>query len=48
MLLEYTVRNYTVFKNTARLSFVASNYDKETYERENVQKIPEKKMRVVK
>ena len=48
MLLEYTVRNYTVFKNTARLSFVASNYDKETYERENVLVIPEKKLRVVK
>ena len=48
MLLEYTVKNYTVFKNTARLSFVASNYDKETYETENVLDIPEMKLRVLK
>ncbi|MFA6785065.1 MAG: ATP-binding protein [Sphaerochaeta sp.] len=48
MILEYSVKNYKVFKETAHLSFIASNYDKETLEKENVQYVDEKNLRVLK
>lgn len=48
MILEYSVKNYTVFKETARLSFVASNYDKSTLEQENIQHVEEKNLRILK
>jgi hypothetical protein len=47
MILEYSVKNYTVFKETARLSFVASNYDKTTLELENVEHVPQKRLRIL-
>ena len=48
MILEYSVTNYKVFKETAHMSFIASNYDKETREQENVQHIDDKNLRVLK
>jgi AAA15 family ATPase/GTPase len=36
MLIQFSVRNYKVFKDEVKFSFVASNYDKETREEENV------------
>ena len=47
MILQFEVKNYKVFKETATLSFLASNYDKKTCEQENVQNIAEKKLRVL-
>ena len=47
MILEYSVKNYTVFKETAHLSFVASNYDKTTLELENVEHVPQKRLRIL-
>jgi AAA15 family ATPase/GTPase len=48
MILEFSVKNYKVFKETASMSFIASNYDKATREMENVQLVPNKKLRVLK
>ncbi len=48
MILKYSVTNYKVFKKTAHLSFVASNYDKETQETTHVQHITAKNLRVLK
>ena len=36
MILQLSVKNYKVFKDTSTLSLVASNYDKDTREDENV------------
>lgn len=36
MLLQFSVKNFKTFKDKATLSFVASNYDKDTREVENV------------
>lgn len=36
MLLQFTVRNFRIFKERATLSLIASNYDKETRENENI------------
>jgi AAA15 family ATPase/GTPase len=36
MLIEFSFRNYKTFKEKAVFSFVASNYDKETREAENI------------
>ena len=36
MLIKYSVENYKTFKEKATLSFIASNYDKETREESNV------------
>jgi AAA15 family ATPase/GTPase len=47
MILEYSVKNYTVFKETVHLSFVASNYDKTTLELENVEHVPQKRLRIL-
>lgn len=47
MIIEYSVGNYTVFKETARLSFIASNYDKTTLEYENIQQLSEQNLRVL-
>lgn len=48
MILEYSVKNYKTFKDLARLSFVASNYDKVTREESNVLNFPGKNLRVLK
>lgn len=47
MILQYSVKNFKVFKETATISFIASNYDKTTREIENVQFIAEKDLRVL-
>ena len=47
MILQYSVRNYKVFKETATISFIASNYDKTTRENENIQFIADKNLRVL-
>ena len=36
MLIQFSVRNFRTFKDKATLSLVASNYDKETREDDNV------------
>ena len=36
MLLQFTVKNYKVFKDSITFSMLASNYDKATYENDNV------------
>lgn len=36
MLLQFSIKNFTVFRDKATLSLVASNYDKDTREAENV------------
>ncbi len=36
MLLQFSVKNFRIFKDKATLSLIASNYDKETREVENV------------
>ena len=36
MLIQFSINNFRTFKDKATLSFVASNYDKDTRERENV------------
>ncbi len=36
MLLQFTVKNFKTFKDKATLSFLASNYDKETFEDSNI------------
>lgn len=36
MLIQFSVNNFRTFKDRATLSFVASNYDKDTREQENI------------
>lgn len=36
MLLQFSVKNYRTFKDKATLSLIASNYDKDTREHENI------------
>jgi hypothetical protein len=36
MLLQFTVKNFKTFKDEATISFLASNYDKETLEESNI------------
>ncbi len=36
MLLQFSIKNFRTFKNKATLSLIASNYDKDTREHENV------------
>lgn len=47
MILGFIVKNYKVFKNETTISFLASNYDKNTLEQENVIQVPEKNLRVL-
>jgi hypothetical protein len=47
MILQYSVKNYKVFKEKATISFIASNYDKTTHENENIQFIADKNLRVL-
>ncbi|HAF85789.1 MAG TPA: ATP-binding protein [Sphaerochaeta sp.] len=47
MILQYSVKNYKVFKEKATISFIASNYDKTTRENENIQFIADKNLRVL-
>ncbi len=48
MLIQFSVANFKTFKDKATLSLLASNYDKETRESENVMQIPEFSLRILK
>lgn len=48
MLIQFSVRNFKTFKDKATLNLVASNYDKDTRETENIINVPEFNLRVVK
>lgn len=48
MLIKFTVRNFKTFKDQATLNFVASNYDKESREEENVVNIEKYNLRLLK
>ena len=48
MLIQFTVKNYKTFRETATLSLVASNYDKITNEVDNVAYLDKFKMRLLK
>ena len=47
MLLEFSVKNYKVFKERATMSFIASNYDKSTLETSNVVSVDTHDLRVL-
>lgn len=36
MLLQFSIKNFRTFKDKATLSLIASNYDKETREQDNI------------
>lgn len=48
MLIQFSVRNYRTFKEKATLSLIASNYDKETRERENISETNSYNLRILK
>ncbi|PIB23744.1 abortive infection protein [Maribacter sp. 4U21] len=48
MLIQFKVKNYKTFRETATLSMVASNYDKKIREKENVTQIDKFDLRVLK
>ncbi len=48
MLLQFSVKNFRTFKDTATLSLVASNYDKETREFDNVRYDENRNLRLLK
>lgn len=48
MLIQFYVRNFKTFKDRATLSLIASNYDKQVREAENIRYVPEFNLRLVK
>lgn len=48
MLIQFSVRNFRTFKEKATLSFIASNYDKDTREFENVVENKKFNLRILK
>ena len=48
MLIQFSIRNYKIFKEKAVFSLVASNYDKDTRETENVRPFPDLNLRILK
>ncbi len=48
MLIQFSVRNFRTFKDKATLNLIASNYDKETRELENIIGEPNFNLRVLK
>ncbi len=48
MLVQFSVRNYKIFKEEAKLTMFASNYDKTTLEEDNVFEIPKFGLRLLK
>ncbi|PWV50427.1 ATP/GTP-binding protein [Chitinophaga sp. S165] len=48
MLIQFSVANFKTFKDKATLNLLASNYDKETREEENIIQIPGFSLRVLK
>lgn len=48
MIIKFTVRNFKTFKEEATLNFIASNYDKNVLEKENVVSIDKYNLRLLK
>jgi len=48
MLIQFSVRNFRTFKEKATLSLIASNYDKETREKENISDANTYNLRILK
>lgn len=48
MLLQFSIKNFRTFKEKATLSLVASNYDKDTREAENIHQDPKFNLRLLK
>jgi uncharacterized protein len=48
MLIQFSIRNYKIFKEKAVFSLVASNYDKDTRETENVRPFADLNLRILK
>lgn len=48
MIIQFSVKNYRSFKETSTLSFIASNYDKDTKEEENIILVNKYKLRLLK
>jgi AAA15 family ATPase/GTPase len=48
MIIQFSVKNYKTFKEEAKLSFVASNYDKDTREGDNISLVDKYKLRLLK
>ncbi len=48
MLVQFSVRNYKTFKDEAKLTLFASNYDKTTLEADNVFEVPKFGLRLLK
>lgn len=48
MLVQFSLQNYKCFKEEAKISFIASNYDKDTREEDNIFKIEKFGLRLLK
>jgi AAA15 family ATPase/GTPase len=48
MLIQFTIQNYKTFKEEAKLTMYASNYDKTTREEENIHPEPDYNLRLLK
>jgi len=48
MLVQFSLQNYKCFKEEAVLSFIASNYDKDTREEDNVFQVEKFGLRLLK
>ncbi len=48
MIIQFQIKNYRTFKERATLSLVASNYDKQTLEEDNVVRLEPFKLRLLK
>ena len=48
MLVQFSIRNYKAFKEEAKLTLFASNYDKATLEADNVFEVPKFGLRLLK
>lgn len=48
MLIQFTIKNFKCFKEEAKLSLIASNYDKDTREEDNIFKVEKFGLRLLK
>ena len=48
MLIQFGIKNFKTFKNKATLSFVSSNYDKDTRVSENISVDEQFNLRILK
>src|SRR5258708_9028933 len=48
MLIQFSVRNFKIFKEKAVFSLIASNYEKEVREKENVRMFFDRELRILK